>query len=124
MICSGQKIYGSNRVARFLHLKEKPNIFCGLKFLTQIDRKILKFIAAETYFSLDKNGRLVEDDDGVTGTAEFIKMFPNIKFRGETKSREKLITVLKDGYKNNTLFVDDLSHITGSKDTFLRCSTS
>lgn len=78
------------------------------KFLTRLDRKVIKFINAEENFILDKNKNLVISDDGVTGITEFILIFPKIEFRGETPDRIKMIKVLKDSYKNNTLFIDKI----------------
>ena len=63
----------------------------------------------EKYFSITSAGILVEDEKGVfTGIQSFIKIFPKIKFRGETKDREKLIRVLQEAYKDNTLFIRKL----------------
>jgi DNA-directed RNA polymerase beta' subunit len=77
------------------------------KILVQsLDRKLEKFFSAEKSFRLEKDGTLVEDENGVTGISEFIKIFPKIKFRGETPEREALIEVLQREYKRNTLFID------------------
>mgnify|MGYP001470646657 CR=1 FL=1 len=74
----------------------------------RIDRKVEKFLTAEKYFSVTPAGVLIEDENGVTGIQNFIKLFPKIKFRGETKDREKLIKVLQDTYKEGTLFIRKL----------------
>jgi len=75
------------------------------KILYRLDRRIEKFISTEENFSLDKDGTLKIDPDGVTGLSNFIDIFPNIKFRGETKTRENFIELLQRSYKDKTLFV-------------------
>jgi len=78
------------------------------KLLIQLDRKIEKLISTEDTFSLDKDSRLQIDEKGVTGISAFISMFPKIKFRGETKEREKIINVLEREYKRNNLFISKI----------------
>lgn len=43
--------------------------------LIQLDRKIEKFISTEESFSVGKDGTLQIDPEGVTGIAEFIKLY-------------------------------------------------
>lgn len=74
--------------------------------LIQLDRKIKNFLSTEETFSLDKNGALITDPDGVTGMTEFFKMAPNIKFRGETPTRDKYIEKIEQAIKEGTLFID------------------
>src|SRR4030042_6076426 len=74
----------------------------------RIDRKVEKFLSAEKFFSVTSAGVLIEDENGVSGIQNFIRIFPKIKFRGETKDREKLIKVLQDTYKEGTLFIKKL----------------
>ena len=62
--------------------------------------------STEEKFSLDKNGYLIQDDNGVTGIHEFIKIFPKMIIRGESEDRDKFIKTLKESYKDNTLFID------------------
>lgn len=74
--------------------------------LMQLDRNIEKFVSSEETFSVDSNGLLVKDPDGVTGITEFIKIFPKIKFRGGTDTRDKFIKKVKQAYESNTLFIN------------------
>jgi len=78
------------------------------KLLIQLDRKFEKFFSTEDSFSLQEDGSLIQDDNGVTGISEFIKLFPKIKFRGETGTREEYIIKIKEAYKNKTLFIDKI----------------
>ena len=83
-----------------------PSVY---RVLLQLDRKIEKFISTEESFILDKDGRLeIVETGGVTGIKEFIKLFPSIKWRGETELRNKLIKFIKRETKNGTIFVDKL----------------
>jgi len=74
--------------------------------LIQLDRKIEKFLNTEETFSLSPTGSLMIDPNGVTGISEFIKMFPKIKLRGGSSTREKYIDKLTKAYKDNILFID------------------
>lgn len=86
--------------AKVLH----PSI---LRIVLQLDRRVEKFISTEESFVLNGDGRLeIVPRGGVTGIIEFIKIFPKIKFRGETETRDKLIKFLDKEYKKGTLFVD------------------
>jgi len=76
--------------------------------ILQLDRKLELFISAQESFSVTSKGELVQDPDGVTGIAEFMKLFPKIKFRGGTDTRDKFILKLKEAYKTNTLFLNIL----------------
>jgi DNA-directed RNA polymerase subunit beta' len=76
------------------------------KVLIQLDRRIIKFISTESQFSLDKEGQLIEVDNGITGINEFIKIFPKINFRGGSSDRDKFIGVLQKAYEDKTLFLD------------------
>ncbi|MCF7927039.1 MAG: hypothetical protein K9L74_05640 [Candidatus Izimaplasma sp.] len=79
----------------------------GYKLLKQLDRKILTMLSTEKYFSLDSENRLVEDEkNGVTGIESFKNLFPKIKFRGETDTREKYIKKLKQSFNDETLFIN------------------
>ncbi len=80
-----------------------------LRIILQLDRRIDKFISTEESFVLDKDGRLeIVDRGGFTGLSQFIKLFPKIKFRGETEMRDKLIKFLKSEYKKGTIFIDKI----------------
>lgn len=78
------------------------------KLLIRLDSRLTSLFSTEKSFSLDVDGKLVIDDKGVTGITEFMKMFPQIKMRGGTPEREKIINVLKDAYKNKILFISIL----------------
>jgi hypothetical protein len=78
----------------------------ALKLLLQLDKRIELFLSGQQSFSLDVNKNLVLDPKGSTGINDFIKMFPTIKFRGGTDSREKYITKLEDANKEGTLFIN------------------
>lgn len=83
-----------------------PSVY---RVLLQLDRKIEKFISTEESFILDKDGRLeIVQTGGVTGMKEFIKLFPSIKWRGETELRDKLIKFVIRETKNNTIFIDKI----------------
>ena len=82
-----------------------PSIY---RILMQLDRKIEKFISTEESFILDKDGRLEINSKGVTGMKEFIKLFPKIKWRGETDLRNKLIKTVKRETKAGTIFIDKI----------------
>jgi DNA-directed RNA polymerase beta' subunit len=78
------------------------------QILIRLDRKLEKMFSTEQSFILDKNKNLIQDDNGVTGISEFIKLFPKIKFRGETPDRDSFIEVLQKEYKKGTLFIDKI----------------
>jgi len=80
----------------------------ALDVILRLDKKISKFLSTESSFSLDKDGMLVEDENGVTGISEFVKMFPKIEFRTGTTSREKFVNVLKKEYKSGNVFINKL----------------
>jgi len=77
----------------------------AFKIFLRLDRKLEKMFSTEDTFRLEKDGTLVQDDNGVTGINEFIKIFPNLVLRGQSEDRDKFINVLKEAYKNNTLFL-------------------
>lgn len=76
------------------------------KIFIRLDRRLEKMFSTEEKFILDKNGNLIQDDNGVTGIFEFIKIFPKMVIRGESEDRDKFIKKLKESYKKNTLFID------------------
>ena len=79
--------------------------------LIQLDRKIEKFLSTEETYSVDANGNLQIDSNGVTGISEFIKILPKIKFRGGTDTRNKFIKKIEEADKNGVLFIDHLSRL-------------
>lgn len=81
----------------------------ALKIILQLNRKIDLFISASENFILNSNGELVQNQEGeLTGLSKFIEIFPDIKFRGETETREKFIELLHKSYKEGTLFIDKI----------------
>jgi len=80
----------------------------ALRIMIRLDRKIEKFLSTEENFKLNAEGRLEIAEDGVTGINEFVKIFPKIKFKGETAARDKFILLLGSAAKQNSLFVDKL----------------
>lgn len=78
------------------------------RIITQLDRKIEKFISTESTFILTDDGMLEEDPNGITGLSKFIEIFPDIKFRTESETREKYLKFLEDVYKNGSLFINKL----------------
>lgn len=79
-----------------------------LRILKRLDRKIMDFISTESYFILDSNSYLEKSDTGMTGLSTFIEIFPKIKFRGETKDRDNLISLVEKEYKKGTIFIDKI----------------
>lgn len=102
-------VIGSNErkeTFAYMNLYAKVIHPTALELILRLDRKINSFISAEKYFSIDSKGTLVEDQNGVTGISEFIKMFPKIKFRTGTDTRQKFADLLKEEYGNGTVFID------------------
>lgn len=99
---------GRRQTFSYIDLKSKVIHPSVLKILIQLDRKIEKFLSTEESFSLDNKGNLKIDSEGVTGINEFIKMFPDIKFRGDTETRNKYIELIKKAYSEKSLFVNKI----------------
>jgi hypothetical protein len=78
----------------------------ALKLLLQLDKRIELFLSGQQSFSLDADNHLVQNDKGSTGINAFITLFPSIKFRGGTDSRDKYIKKLEEANKEGTLFVN------------------
>jgi len=78
----------------------------ALKILARLDRKILDFVSVKNTFSLNKEGELIEDENGTAGIQEFKRIFPQIKFREDTSERKSLINLIKESYNDKRLFVD------------------
>ena len=99
-----------NRKKTFSYINLNATVIhpTAYKIFIRIDRKIEKMFSTEQAFSIDKNGNLIQDDNGVTGIGEFIKIFPKIRFRGETPDREAFIEVLQKAYQKGTLFIDKI----------------
>ena len=72
----------------------------------RIDKKLIDFFSTEKLFTIQDNGLYFETKKGITGIKEFIKAFPKLEFKAGTPAREGLIEVLKENYKNGTLFID------------------
>jgi len=109
-----EKIFGVEgtltRSKKFSYIKLNTKVVhpAAYLLLIRIDRRLEKMFNTEQSFSLDSKGALIEDDNGVSGIQEFVKMFPNVKLKAGTAAREKIITVLKDAYKQGALFIDKL----------------
>ena len=101
---------GSQRRNTFSYINLNCKVIhpTALRIITQLDRKVEKFISNSETYSLDKSGKLIEDEKGVAGITAFIKLFPKIKWRGETKTRNLYIKLLKDSYADGTIFVNKL----------------
>jgi DNA-directed RNA polymerase beta' subunit len=79
----------------------------ALQILRRLDSKnIPKILSTEESYSLDKDGKLTPDPDGVTGIASLIKLLPKIKFNAGTDAREKFIKKIEQAIAQKTLFVD------------------
>jgi len=78
------------------------------RVIIRLDRRLEKMFFAETSFSLDSSGKLIEDENGVVGILGFKSLMPKLKFRGETQQREELIKLINFNYQKDTLFVSKL----------------
>jgi hypothetical protein len=76
--------------------------------LIQLDRQIEKFLSTEESYIINSKGSLQASADGVTGLSEFIKILPNIIFRGGTETRDKFIKKIEQAYKENKLFINTI----------------
>ena len=109
-----EKIFGIEgsleRSKTFSFIELNANIIhpAAFKLLIRLDRRIELFLNTEKNYSLDSNDVMIEDEKGVSGTEEFIKLFPKMKIKTGTPEREKLVKVIKDSYKDNILFVNRL----------------
>jgi hypothetical protein len=109
-----EKIFGtegsSNRRNKYSFINLNAYVVhpSAYKILIQLDRRIIKFISTETQFGLDKEGQLIEVDNGVTGISEFTKLCPRIKWRGGSPDREKFIEVIYKAYEDGTLFLNEI----------------
>jgi len=110
-----EKIFGVEgtltRSKKYSYIKLNTKVVhpAAYKLLIRINRKLEKFFNTEQSFSLNSQGELVVDEDnGVSGIQEFIKLFPQFKFKAGTSAREKIIKVIKDAYKQDALFIDKL----------------
>lgn len=92
----------------YIHLYTEVIHPTAYMLLTRLDKKIELFVSAQEKFSVDKNGTLIIDPNGVTGIKELKKLFPKIVFRGGSSesNRDKFIEKIEKSYKNETLFLD------------------
>lgn len=97
-----------NRSKKYSYINLNAKIIhpAAFKLLIRIDRRIEKMIITEQSFSVDSEGQLILDEKGVTGINGFIELFPKIKLRTGTSTREKIIKVIEDAYKQGSLFID------------------
>jgi len=110
-----EKIFGVEgtltRSKKYSYIKLNTTVVhpSAYKLLIRINRKLEQMFNTELSFSLDSKKMLVPDEEnGVSGIQEFIKMFPELKLKGGTPARDKIIKVLKDAYKQGALFIDKL----------------
>ena len=98
------------RSQKFSYIDMKANVVhpTALKLLVRLDRRIEKFISTEEHFKLNEQNQLEISEDGVTGLSKFIELFPNINFKGETETRDKIIVLLKKAYKDKILFISKI----------------
>lgn len=109
-----EKIFGvegsldrSKRYSYF-NLHSKVVHPAAYQLLLRIDKRIKSFLSTEHSYSLDAEGRMIPDEKGVSGIPEFIKLFPKIQFKGGTSARDKIIKVLENSYKQDSLFIDKM----------------
>lgn len=110
-----EKIFGVEgtltRSKKYSYIKLNTTVIhpAAYKLLIRIDRRLEKMFKTEQSYSLDsKNMLVVDDENGVSGIQEFIKMYPTLVLKGGTPARDKIIKVLKDSYKQGSLFIDKL----------------
>ncbi len=107
-----EKIFGiegsleRSKIYSYIYLNASIVHPAAYKLLLRLDGKIKNFLNTEDNFSVDSSGKLVVDENGVTGMTEFIKLFPKIKLRGETSVRDKMIKVIEKAYKEGSLFIE------------------
>ncbi len=77
------------------------------KILKQIHRKFEKYISTEEKYIIT-DGKIETAEEGRTGLQNFMEDFDKIEFRGETRTREKLIFLLKESNKKGLLFIRKL----------------
>jgi len=90
----------------FIRLNAKVIHPSAYKILLRLSSKLENLFSTEESYSVDVNGELVPDPKGMSGISGFIKMFPQIKFKGGTSTRDSLIKVMTQAYKDKTLFID------------------
>jgi len=109
-----EKIFGPDgslerrQTFSYIELRSKVVHPAALRIILQLDRRVEKFLSTEDSFILNKGRLEVVETGGVTGINEFIKLFPRIKWRGETDTREKLIKFIENEKKKKTLFIDKI----------------
>ena len=80
----------------------------ALDIINRLDRRLIDFILTTGTYSLDDNGMLYVDPDGMSGVESFRNIFPKIKFRAGSPERETFIKLIQDSYKSGTLFIRKL----------------
>jgi len=78
-----------------------PTLF---KILKRLNAKIELLISGEKKFIVE-DGKVIEDDNGYSGIEFLRSKFSEIKFRGETNEREKLIKLINKSYEEDKLFI-------------------
>jgi len=99
-----------DRSKRFSYIDLTVNVVHPTLYrqLIRLERKLEMWFSTEESFTIKDDGSIVEDPDGITGIKSFIENFPRIKFRGGTSQREDFIKLLKENYKNGTLFINKI----------------
>jgi DNA-directed RNA polymerase subunit beta' len=103
-----EKSLSRSKTFSYFNLNTKVVHPAAYQLLIRIDKRLKLFLSTEESYSLDSKGMLVLDKNGVSGTAAFIKLFPDMVLKGGTPERDKIIKVLKEGDKNESLFIDKL----------------
>jgi DNA-directed RNA polymerase subunit beta' len=93
----------------FIELNTKiihPTLY---RHIIKLERKLEKMFSTESGITINPDGSLVEDDNGLSGIPAFIENFKKIKFRdlGST-TRIAIIENLQQTYKDGTIFIDKL----------------
>ena len=79
------------------------------RHISRIEPKLVEMFSTQISISINPDGSIKEDDNGITGIAAFIENFPKIKFRElDSPTRKQIIQNLKQAYKDNTLFIDKI----------------
>jgi len=93
----------------FINLNAKiihPTLY---RHIIKLERKLELMFSTQSSFTFTSDGKIVEDENGVTGIAAFLENFPKIKFRDlNSPARKQLIDNLKQCFKDGTLAIDKL----------------
>jgi len=90
-----------NLEAKVIH----PTLY---RHIIRLEGKLKAWFSLENTFIIKDDGSIVQDDDGMSGIKSFIEVFPKIKWRTGTSSREDLAKGIEENYKRGTLFIDKI----------------